>query len=98
MWNEVGRVRALGIRGEFSDILAAETFDGMRAEHDAFEGIVIPRVGHEPRLTKPIHVDAIDRFLEAFRLTEYKFRASQSRQRRRMMTVWLSTISSTIRS
>ena len=64
IWSLVGRVPSLGIRGELSDILAPETFERMRAEHDAFEGVVVPRVGHAPMLTEPICVEAIDRFLE----------------------------------
>jgi pimeloyl-ACP methyl ester carboxylesterase len=51
MWNEfqaLSRVPVLVIRGANSDILSAETVEGMVARHPAMEAIVVADQGHVP--------------------------------------------------
>jgi pimeloyl-ACP methyl ester carboxylesterase len=57
-------VPTLLIRGAFSDILSAETFEQMAARNPEVKAVTIPDVGHAPTLEEPEAVEAIDRLLE----------------------------------
>jgi pimeloyl-ACP methyl ester carboxylesterase len=56
-------IPALAIRGERSDILAAQTFDRMAREKPDLLRITVPDRGHTPTLDEPVCVAAIDAFL-----------------------------------
>jgi pimeloyl-ACP methyl ester carboxylesterase len=53
----------LAVRAANSDVLSAETFDRMAAEHPGLERVVVPNTGHAPSLLEPECVAAIDRFI-----------------------------------
>ena len=54
----------LVIRGERSDLLAAESLEKMHAAAPAMKSAVVPGVGHAPELNEPEAVAAIDAFLD----------------------------------
>jgi pimeloyl-ACP methyl ester carboxylesterase len=54
---------SLLVRGEFSDVLAAETASEMVRRVPMMELVTLPRVGHAPTLEEPAAAAAIDRLL-----------------------------------
>ena len=56
-------VPMLVIRGELSDILAADCVTRMGERDPDLESVEVPRVGHAPMLTEPEALRAIDAFL-----------------------------------
>ena len=56
-------VPMLVIRGELSDILAADCVTRMGERDPDLETVEVPRVGHAPMLTEPEALRAIDAFL-----------------------------------
>lgn len=63
LFKALSYVPVLGLRGELSDILSAETFAKMAREHEHFEAVTVPRVGHVPTLEEPAAQAAIAAFL-----------------------------------
>ena len=66
MWpafEALGKAPGLIVRGERSDILAAETAAEMAARLPDFEVVELPGVGHAPTLAEPGVPEAIDRLL-----------------------------------
>lgn len=66
-WQAFGRLvdlPLLVIRGELSDLLAAETVRKMQAVHPAMQAVEVPARGHAPFLDEPVALKAIDAFLE----------------------------------
>jgi pimeloyl-ACP methyl ester carboxylesterase len=61
-----GDTPVLGLRGELSDILSAETLARMQAELPDVTAVTVPRVGHVPTLEEPAAQTAIARFLSRF--------------------------------
>jgi pimeloyl-ACP methyl ester carboxylesterase len=67
MWmafGSLGHIPMLAIRGERSDILAADTFDRMQREVPALARVTVPNRGHPPLLDEPESLAAIDRFID----------------------------------
>jgi pimeloyl-ACP methyl ester carboxylesterase len=64
LWQAIGQMPTLAIRGADSDILTPETFDRMAREHGHLERIEVPGRGHAPLLDEPSALAAIDRFIE----------------------------------
>lgn len=60
------RVPVLAFRAAHSDVLSAETFARMAAEHPRIVAVEVPERGHAPTLSEPVCEDAIDAFLEQF--------------------------------
>jgi len=56
-------IPVLAIRGEFSDLLSASTFDRMQREHPKLQRSTISRRGHVPQLDEPQSLAALERFL-----------------------------------
>ena len=54
----------MGIRGENSDILSAETFVEMGQRHPRFESLVVKGQGHAPLLLDAPTIAAIAEFVE----------------------------------
>ncbi len=52
------------LRGEYSDLLAADVFNRMAGEIADVEVVTVPGVGHAPDLGEPEAVAGIDRLLE----------------------------------
>jgi pimeloyl-ACP methyl ester carboxylesterase len=50
------------LRGEFSDILAAQTLTDMAARHASVTAVTVPGVGHAPVLDEPVAIAALDDF------------------------------------
>jgi pimeloyl-ACP methyl ester carboxylesterase len=59
------RVPVLVVRGENSDVLAAETVDAMRRRHPALAAVTVPNQGHAPLLKDVGTIEAIRHFLNA---------------------------------
>jgi pimeloyl-ACP methyl ester carboxylesterase len=57
------RVPILVVRGENSDVLAAETVDEMRRRHPALASITVANQGHAPLLRDSPTIEAIRHFL-----------------------------------
>ncbi len=64
MWRGLVALPILGIRGEISDLLTAETFSEMAICHPGMTSVTVPNVGHAPMLDEPEAMAAIDAFLE----------------------------------
>jgi pimeloyl-ACP methyl ester carboxylesterase len=64
LWDQLGAIPMLAIRGGLSDILTAETLESMAARHPNLTTLTLPDRGHAPMLDEPAAVAAIDRFLE----------------------------------
>lgn len=64
LWDTLGAIPTLAIRGELSDILSAEVFDSMAARHPNLVRVNVPNRGHAPMLDEPAAVSAMDAFLE----------------------------------
>jgi pimeloyl-ACP methyl ester carboxylesterase len=62
----LGRVPALALRGEASDILSAATLERMAREKPDLVSVTVPGVGHAPSLDEASARKAIDEFLERF--------------------------------
>jgi pimeloyl-ACP methyl ester carboxylesterase len=58
----LGRVPALALRGEFSDLLSAATIAEMAARHPDFEHATVPGQGHAPHLRDPATLGLIQAF------------------------------------
>jgi pimeloyl-ACP methyl ester carboxylesterase len=54
---------SLLVRGEFSDVLEAETASEMTRRVPTMDFVTLPRVGHAPTLEEPEAVAAIDKLL-----------------------------------
>ncbi|MDH7971108.1 alpha/beta hydrolase [Sphingomonas sp. AR_OL41] len=66
MWRALDQLKAvptLIVRGDRSDVLAANTATRMVAALDDAELVVVPDTGHTPTLDEPVAVAAIDRLL-----------------------------------
>lgn len=63
VFRAVGRVPALTLRGEKSDVLSAETFERMGKEIAGLVRVTVAGIGHAPTLTEPVSADAIDALL-----------------------------------
>jgi pimeloyl-ACP methyl ester carboxylesterase len=63
LWNALGKLPALVIRGSLSDILSAATCARMKAEKPDVEQLSVPNRGHVPLLDEPECLAAIDAFL-----------------------------------
>lgn len=63
VYNALGPIPTLAIRGALSDILAPKTFQRMKAEKPDLITVTIPRVGHTPSLSEPQAKAAFDAFL-----------------------------------
>jgi pimeloyl-ACP methyl ester carboxylesterase len=63
LWAALGRVPALAIRGELSDILSPATFERMRHEKADLVRQTVAQRGHVPLLDEPDCLPAIDAFL-----------------------------------
>jgi len=57
----------LVVRGEKSELLAAETFEKMKSAAPDADFVVVPNVGHAPMLDEPEAAAAIDRFLHSLK-------------------------------
>ncbi|WP_414901812.1 alpha/beta fold hydrolase [Sphingomonas flavalba] len=64
LWDSLGTVPTLLLRGALSDVLAAATADNMARRHTgAFSRVDIARRGHAPLLDEPEAIAAIEAFL-----------------------------------
>jgi pimeloyl-ACP methyl ester carboxylesterase len=66
LFRALGRVPALALRGERSDILSARCFERMGEEKPDLVRVTVPGVGHAPSLHEKEAREAIDDFLERF--------------------------------
>jgi pimeloyl-ACP methyl ester carboxylesterase len=64
LWDRLGSIPTLAIRGELSDILSADIFANMAARHPNLITVNIPNRGHAPMLDEPAAVSAMDVFLD----------------------------------
>ncbi len=65
VWDGLGEIPVLAIRGSLSDLLPQAVLDEMVARHPATTAVVVPDRGHCPMLDEPEAVAALDRFLES---------------------------------
>jgi pimeloyl-ACP methyl ester carboxylesterase len=63
LWDALGSIPIMAIRGALSDILTVETLGRMSERHPGMVSVTIPNRGHAPMLDEPDAVVAIDRFL-----------------------------------
>jgi pimeloyl-ACP methyl ester carboxylesterase len=63
LWDTLGSLPTLAIRGELSDILTAEVFAHMAARRPSIITVNIPNRGHAPMLDEPAAVAALEDFL-----------------------------------
>ena len=63
LFEKLGKFPLLALRGEFSDLLAAETFVEMAERVPAMHSCTVANRGHAPWLNEPDALGAIDRFL-----------------------------------
>jgi pimeloyl-ACP methyl ester carboxylesterase len=66
LYQRLGQVPLLIVRGELSDLLSAETAKAMLAAAPGARLVTVPGVGHAPELNEPAAVAAIDQFLGRF--------------------------------
>ena len=64
VWDALGSIPTLALRGELSDILSAEIFADMAARRPNLITVNIPNRGHAPMLDEPAATTAIDVFLD----------------------------------
>jgi pimeloyl-ACP methyl ester carboxylesterase len=64
LWDTLGSIPTLAIRGELSDILSADIFAQMAARHPNLTTVNIPNRGHAPMLDEPPVISAMDTFLD----------------------------------
>ncbi|NOZ67315.1 MAG: alpha/beta hydrolase [Alphaproteobacteria bacterium] len=65
LFTSLAPIPILTLRGENSDILAAETLDRMGREHPRFTALTVPNRAHTPDLTEDISLRAINDFISA---------------------------------
>jgi pimeloyl-ACP methyl ester carboxylesterase len=63
LWNALGNVPTLAIRGDRSDILSTATFARMKRENPKLQQLEVANRGHVPLLDEPECLAAIDAFL-----------------------------------
>ena len=63
LFDALGQIPTLVVRGELSDLLEASTVDEMRRRKPDLEAVTVPGVGHAPFLTEPAAWDAVASFL-----------------------------------
>jgi pimeloyl-ACP methyl ester carboxylesterase len=63
VFDRLGAIPVLVIRGALSDILSAETLDRMQRQKPDLERVTVGNRGHVPLLDEPEALGAIDRFL-----------------------------------
>jgi pimeloyl-ACP methyl ester carboxylesterase len=63
VFERLADIPLLVLRGEFSDLLSAETVRTMGAMHRLMRAVDVPQRGHAPLLNEPAAVDAVDAFL-----------------------------------
>ena len=66
LWLALGKLAGLpvlSLRGEFSDVLSADTQAAMAVRLPQMRMVVVPGVGHAPNLDEPVAVAAIDAIL-----------------------------------
>ena len=63
MWDALGPLPILAIRGALSDILSDATLAEMGVRHPGMGAVVVPGVGHAPMLDEPEAAEAIEQFL-----------------------------------
>lgn len=66
MWPQfkaLNNLPVLGVRGENSDLLSADTFTRMASEHPNFTSVTVKDRGHAPFLDEPEFLTALDDFL-----------------------------------
>ncbi len=63
VFDAMGEVPLLLVRGALSDILSAATVEEMQRRHTALQAVEVPRVGHAPMLDEPEALAAIETFL-----------------------------------
>jgi len=66
LFRALRRAPVLALRGEASDVLAADAFDRMAAENPDLIRVTVPDAGHVPSLEEPIAKAAIDEFIARF--------------------------------
>lgn len=65
LWDMLGAVPVLVVRGALSDLLGTGTVEAMARRHPGpYASVEVPRVGHAPMLDEPAAVAAIEAFLE----------------------------------
>lgn len=64
LWDTLGSMPTLAIRGELSDILTADIFATMAARRSSLITVTIPNRGHAPMLDEPAAISAMDTFLD----------------------------------
>lgn len=66
LWELLGAVPVLVVRGALSDLLSTATVDEMARRHSGpYAAVEVPRVGHAPILDEPVALAAIEAFLKA---------------------------------
>jgi pimeloyl-ACP methyl ester carboxylesterase len=63
LWNALGNVPTLAIRGDRSDILSTATFARMKRENPKLQQLEVANRGHVPLLDEPECIAALDAFL-----------------------------------
>lgn len=67
LWELLGDVPVLVVRGALSDLLSAETEQEMARRHAGpYASVEVPRVGHAPILDEPVALAAIKAFCEDY--------------------------------
>jgi pimeloyl-ACP methyl ester carboxylesterase len=69
LWQQLGSIPILAIRGALSDIISPEILDAMAAQHPNLTAVTIANRGHAPMLDEPAAVTAIDAFLQGLETT-----------------------------
>lgn len=64
LFDLMGDIPSLVLRGEFSDLLSEETVADMTARHRALDAVTVAGRGHVPFLDEPESIDAIGRWLD----------------------------------
>lgn len=64
VYEALGDIPLLAIRGSLSDILSHETLQAMGRRKPKTTAVTVPRVGHAPMLDEPVAIRAIDEFLD----------------------------------
>ncbi|EJU09663.1 alpha/beta hydrolase [Sphingomonas sp. LH128] len=66
LWELLGAVPVLVVRGALSDLLSTATVEEMARRHSGpYAAVEVPRVGHAPILDEPVALAAIEAFLKA---------------------------------
>ncbi len=63
VWGQMAGKPVLVIRGEWSDILSANTYDRMLSEVESAQGVIVPERGHAPMLDEATALSAVEAFL-----------------------------------